>query len=313
MSSITRRRLLGQAVATAALTASSTARADKVVRVGYQKYGNLILLKATGLLEAALKPLGYTLTWHEFASGPPLMEALGAGAIDFGTAGETPPIFAQAAGAPLVYLGAEPPAPKGEAILVQQDSTIATLADLRGKKIAVTRGSNAHYLLVRALEKGGIDYADFAPQYLSPPEGRAAFERGVVDAWCIWDPFLAAARAAGRARVLTDATDLAPNHQFYVTSRRFTDVAVIAAFKAAVTRIDQNTAADPRSAAKVLSPTIGLPETIIAEALARQSWAIAPMDATIVADQQKIADRFFKLGLIPKAIKVTDAVPVTPS
>ena len=311
MSMLTRRSLLGQAAATAAVAVASPAHADKVVRVGYQKYGNLILLKASGLFDAALKPLGYTATWHEFVSGPPLMEALGAGAIDLGTAGETPPIFAQAAGAPLVYLGTEPPAPKGEAILVPSDSRIATLAELRGRKIAVTRGSNAHYLLVRALEKGGVAYTDFMPQYLSPPEGRAAFERGAVEAWAIWDPFLAAAQAAGRTRVLADATGLVPNHQFYVANRRFADAAVIAAFKAAIARIDQNTVADPRSAARTLSPAIGLPEPIVAEALARQSWAIASVDAAVIADQQAIADRFFKLGLIPRAIKVADAVPAS--
>ena len=291
--------------------APAVARAAPVLRVGYQKYGNLILLMASGQLETALKPLGYAVTWHEFGSGPPLMEALGAGAIDVGTAGETPPILAQAAGIPLVYLGTEPPAPKGEAILVPHDSAITTLAALRGKAVAVTRGANAHYLLVRALEKGGVAYADIVPKYLSPPEGRAAFERGAVDAWVIWDPFLAAAQAAGRTRLLADASGLAPNHQFYVASRRFADAGVIATFKAAIARIDHDTVADPRAAARQLSAAIGLPEAIVADALARQSWAVAPMDASVVADQQAIADRFLKLGLIPNAVKVADAVPAS--
>jgi sulfonate transport system substrate-binding protein len=87
---------------------------DKVIRIGFQKYGKLVLLKGRGTLEEKLKPLGYTVSWTEFPSGPPLLEALNVGAIDFGVAGEAPPIFAQAAGAPLVYLANDPPAPRGD-------------------------------------------------------------------------------------------------------------------------------------------------------------------------------------------------------
>ena len=169
---------------------------DKVVTIGFQKYGNLILLKGRGGLESRLAPLGFRVEWREFPSGPPLLEALNAGAIDFGHAGETPPIFAQAAGVPFVYVAYEPPAPKGEAILVPRNSPINTLADLKGKKIALNKGSNVHFLLVRALESAGVKYSEIEPIYLAPADARAAFERGAVDAWVIWDPFLAAAEAA---------------------------------------------------------------------------------------------------------------------
>ena len=127
---------------------------DKVVRIGFQKYGKLILLKSKGSLEEKLEPLGYQGGWTEFPAGPQLLEALNVGAIDFGNTGEAPPIFAQAAGAPLLYVAYEPPAPKGEAILVPKDSPIKTVADLKGKKIALNKGSNVHYLLVKALENG---------------------------------------------------------------------------------------------------------------------------------------------------------------
>ncbi|MBV9457923.1 MAG: sulfonate ABC transporter substrate-binding protein, partial [Bradyrhizobium sp.] len=101
-----------------AATVGASYGQDKVVRIGYQKYGKFVLLKGRGTLEDKLKPLGYSVTWTEFPSGPPLLEALNVGAIDMGVTGETPPIFAQAAGAPLVYFAYDPPAPKGEAILV---------------------------------------------------------------------------------------------------------------------------------------------------------------------------------------------------
>src|ERR1700743_792872 len=138
---------------------------DKTVRIGYQKYGKLVLLKSKGSLEKKLKPLGYKVVWTEFPSGPPLLEALNVGSIDFGITGETPPIFAQAAGAPLVYLAYDPPAPQGEAILVPKDSPIKSVAELRGKKVALNKGSNVHYLLVRALEDAGVKYNDIRPGF----------------------------------------------------------------------------------------------------------------------------------------------------
>ncbi len=310
MTTLTRRAALATAGATAALALARPAFAARTVRIGYQKYGNLLLLKTSGLLEGKLKPLGAAVEWREFGSGPPLMEALAAGAVDFGTAGETPPIFAQAAGAPFVYLGSEPPAPAGEAVLVREASPIRTLADLRGRKIALNKGSNVHYLFVRAIEKAGLKLADVTPVYLAPPDGRAAFERGSVDAWVIWDPFLAAAQAAGHTRVLADGQGLVANNQFYFRAKAFTDAAVIDTLFQAIAEIDTRTAGDPRAAAATLSPAMGLPAPILADALARQGWAIRRMDAGLVAQQQVIADTFFKLGLIPKAIRVADVASV---
>ena len=188
---------------------------DKVVRIGFQKYGKLVLLKSKGSLEARLKALGYGVTWTEFPSGPPLLEAINVGAIDFGNTGEAPPIFAQAAGAPIRYVAYEPPAPAGEAILVPKDSPLKSVADLRGRKVALNKGSNVHYLLVKALEKAGVKYSDITPVFLAPADARAAFERGSVDAWAIWDPFQAAAESATAARTLADGRGIVANYQFY--------------------------------------------------------------------------------------------------
>ena len=177
---------------------------DKTIHLGFQKYGTLILLKTQGLLEQTLEPQGYSIRWTEFPAGPQLLEALNVGAIDFGTTGEAPPIFAQAAGAPLVYVGYEPPAPQAEAILVPKDSPLQTVADLKGKTVALNKGSNVHYLLVKALEHAGLSYSDVEVAFLPPADARAAFEKGAVDAWVIWEPFLAAAEAATGARQLAD-------------------------------------------------------------------------------------------------------------
>lgn len=283
---------------------------DKTIRIGFQKYGTLVLLKTKGLLEEKLKPLGWSVQWTEFPAGPQLLEALNVGAIDFGTTGEAPPIFAQAAGAPLVYVGYEPPAPKGEAILVPQDSPLKTVADLKGKTVALNKGSNVHYFLVEALARAGVKYADIKTAFLPPADARAAFEKGAVDAWAIWDPFLAAAEAATGARQLADGTDIVSNHQFYLASRAFSDAhadVVKIAFDA-LGEIDEWVGSNPKEVAAQFSPALGIPAPILEVAVARQGYGIKPIDDAVVAKQQKIADTFFALGLIPKAIKITDAV-----
>jgi sulfonate transport system substrate-binding protein len=157
--------------------------ADNVLRIGYQKYGTLVLLKARGSLEKRLAPLHVEVTWTEFPAGPQLLEGLNVGSIDFGTAGEAPPIFAQAAGADLVYVGNEPPASAGEAILVPKDSPIKTVAELKGKKVALNKGSNVHFLLVKLLEKAGVQYKDIDTIFLTRQRRRvgdlgAVFCRG---------------------------------------------------------------------------------------------------------------------------------------
>jgi sulfonate transport system substrate-binding protein len=283
---------------------------DKVVRIGFQKYGKLVLLKSKGTLDEKLKPLGFKATWTEFPGGPQLLEALNVGALDFGNTGETPPIFAQAAGAPLLYVAYEPPAPRGEAILVPKDSKIATLADLKGKKIALNKGSNVHYLLVKALEKAGVKYSDIEPVFLAPADARAAFERGAVDAWAIWDPYQAAAEAATGARTLTDATGIVLNHQFYLAAKTFADVnpKVLDVVLAQLREVDGWAQSVIKGVADQLSPSIGIPAPILQVALERQSYGIKPIDDAVVAEQQRIADTFFALGLLPKQIKVSDVV-----
>ncbi|GEP10194.1 sulfonate ABC transporter substrate-binding protein [Methylobacterium gnaphalii] len=283
---------------------------EKTIRIGYQKYGTLVLLKGRASLEPKLKALGYDVVWSEFPSGPPLLEALNAGAIDFGTAGETPPIFAQAAGDALTYVAHEPPAPRGEAILVPKASTLQTVADLRGKKVALNKGSNVHYLLVRALERAGLSLADITPVYLAPADARAAFERGAVDAWVIWDPYLAAAEVSTSARTLADGSGLVPNHQFYFATRSFAakSGSVLDTVIAAIGEVDSWAKDNTDAVARELAPSVGIPAPVLAVALKRQGYGVRPLDEPVIAEQQRIADTFHGLGLIPKALTVTDAV-----
>jgi sulfonate transport system substrate-binding protein len=281
---------------------------DKTVRIGYQKYGKLVLLKSKGTLEEKLRPLGYKVTWTEFPSGPPLLEALNVGAVDFGVTGETPPIFAQAAGAPLVYLAYDPPAPQGEAILVPKDSALKSVADLRGKKVALNKGSNVHYLLVKALEKAGLKYTDIQPAFLAPSDALAAFTRGSVDAWVIWDPYEAAAEASTGARILADGTDVVANYQFYFTSKAFLahDAKAVDVVLGALNEADDWAKNNIETVAEQLSPSVGLPASVLAVSLKREAYGILPISDAVIASQQRIADTFFGLGLLPKAITVSD-------
>ena len=281
---------------------------DNVIRIGYQKYGKLVLLKSKGTLEDRLKAIGYKVVWTEFPSGPPLLEALNVGSIDFGNTGEAPPIFAQAAGAPIQYVAYEPPAPQGEAILVPKDSKLNVVADLRGKKVALNKGSNVHYLLVKALEKAGVEYSEIEPVFLAPADARAAFERGAVDAWVIWDPFQAAAEAATGARTLADGTGVVSNYQFYFASKKFleSEPKVVDLVLAQLSEVDDWARGDIHAVAAQLAPSIGLPVPVVEVALKRQSYGIKPITDSVIADQQQIADTFLALGLIPKPIKISD-------
>jgi sulfonate transport system substrate-binding protein len=284
--------------------------ADKVLRIGLQKYGSLVLLKERGTLEQRLAPEGWQVTWTEFPAGPQLLEALNVGAIDFGTTGEAPPIFAQAAGADLLYVGYEPPAPKGEAILVPADSPVATVEDLKGRKVALNKGSNVHYLLVRALEAAGLAFGDIEPVYLPPADARAAFERGAVDAWVIWDPFLAAAQAATGARTLADGTGLVSNHQFYLAARPFAEAqpALVRAVLDDLAAVDGWAADNPKEVAALFGPRLGIPASVLEVALARMGYGVQPLGEAVAAEQQRIADTFHRIGLLPKPITIRDVV-----
>lgn len=319
------KRLIGMLVGAAALLGlaapvGDALAADKQVRIGYQKYGTLIILKEQGLLEKKLAPLGYGVAWTEFPGGPQLLEALNVGALDFGTTGEAPPIFAQAAGAPLLYVGYEPASPKGEAILVPKDSAIQSVAQLKGRKVALNKGSNVHYLLVKALEKAGLAITDIEPIYLPPTDARAAFERGAVDAWAIWDPFYAAASAATGARTLTDGTspdgtNIVKNHQFFLAAKPFAaaNQPAIDAILAGLKEIDDWAGKNVKTMAEQLSPKVGIPVSVLEVAAGRQSYGLRPIDAEVIAEQQRIADTFFELKLIPKKIDVSTAAPGTKS
>ncbi|TWO70712.1 sulfonate ABC transporter substrate-binding protein [Caenimonas sedimenti] len=293
-----------------AAQAQAPSSAKGELRIGFQKGASLLVLqKAEGSLEKKLAPLGFGVKWVEFPAGPQLLEGLNVGSVDIGFVGEAPPIFAQAAGARFYYIGHDPQAPKAEALVVPKDSPIRSVAELKGKKVALNKGSNVHYLLVKLLEKNGLKLTDVTPVYLPPADARAAFESRNVDAWVIWDPFTAAAEKQIGARILADATGIANNHQYYLGERGFVEKhpqVVRAVFDDSVDK-GRWVKANLRQAAEIIAPLQGLPVDVAELSLRRYEFNVQPLSDRVIAEQQKIADTFFELKLIPKAISVKEA------
>ncbi len=296
-----------------ALAASRSFAADKpkIVRIGYQKSGAFLLVKQDGSLEKKLAPLGYGVEWREFPSGPPVVEALNAGALDIAHSGDAPLVFAQSAGVPFVYFGVSAASPESSGIVVPKDSPLKTLGELKGKTVAFARGSSAHYLVALALEKAGLTFADIKPVYLQPPDARAALQSGTVDAWAIWDPFLAAAEIDAQARSLTAGMKLSPHREFYFGRREFVEgnPALVSALLDVLQVSGKQAMDDPKATAAFLAPKLGLSLAVMERSEARkQRYGGEPLSGQAIADQQAVADTFFKLGLIPKAIRVEDLV-----
>ena len=310
MRTITLRRSLVALFAAAISFGAITQAQAETLRIGYQKYGTLVLLKAKGTLEKRLAEQGVEVKWTEFPGGPQLLEGLNVGSVDFGVTGETPPVFAQAAGADLLYVAHEPPAPSGEAILVPKGSPIKSVAELKGKKVVLNKGSNVHYLLVRALEDAGLKYSDITPVYLPPADARAAFERGSVDAWVIWDPFQSAAEKQLQARSLRDGTGLVDNHQFYLATRSYAEQhpQVIGTLVEEIRGVGEWVKGNLDEATRQVAPLIGLSPEITRQAVERQGYGAQFITPEVVEAQQKIADTFTELKLIPKQLTIKDVI-----
>jgi len=308
-----RRRFVLSGVGAAALATlpslpAQAQAANRVLRVGHQK-GFLSLLKGRGTLEQRLAPLGVKISWTEFTAGPVQLEALNVGSIDFGDVGEAPPIFAQAAGAPLAYVAATVPRPATEAVLVPKDSPIKNVTDLKGKKVAYNKGSNVHYFLVKLLEKNGLKYDDVQSVFLPPADARAAFEKGAVDAWVIWDPFLAAAEVGLNGRILADATGVVNNRAYYFSTLDYAarNADVIKIVIEEINKLDQWGSAHRDALAAEFAPLWGLPKPVVDRSVTRQVYGTGPITKAILQEQQVIADTFFNLKLIPKKINVLEA------
>jgi sulfonate transport system substrate-binding protein len=297
-------------VAAAAFASRAKAQAGvKEIRIGYQKNGVLVITRQQAALEKHFAAQGIEVKWVEFSSGPPMMEAMNVGSVDYGAVGDSPPVFAQAAGAAIVYAAGQP-ITNGQGILVPKDSPIRSIAELKGKRIGFTKGSSAHNIVVQTLEKAGLTYADITPVNLTPPDAGPAFANGSIEAWAIWDPYFAIGETKQNGRILINAREVTKTNSFYIANRDFAknhgpilqqivDVTTATAKWAEQHRDD---------VAKSLAAVTGIPLDIQTIAANRSSFVVGPVTDDIVATQQGVADRFYKLGLIPKPIVIRDIV-----
>ncbi|HTV19922.1 MAG TPA: aliphatic sulfonate ABC transporter substrate-binding protein [Polyangiaceae bacterium] len=280
----------------------------RTLRIGYQKFGVLSLVKLHGALDASLAKSGLRIEWRQYAAGLPIIDALQAHELELGVVGECPPLFAQADDVPLVYLAAEEAAPEREAILVHRDSAAQSVSDLRGKSIALHRGSNVHYLVIRALEEAGVPYDEVELVFLAPEAARGAFERRDVDAWAIWDPMLSSVRYDLGARILRNGAGLAKNVAYYVARRPFAEShpSVIGEFLSHVALAGAWAKDNAAAVADLLAPELGVPRGVLALAFLNGASPV-PLSSELLLGQQQIADTLHRLQLIPRAIRVAEA------
>jgi sulfonate transport system substrate-binding protein len=299
------------AAAGAALSSRAMAGAGlKEIRIGTQKGGFFPAVRQRHTLEDAFKPLDIDIKWIDFQFGPPLLEAINVGSVDFGYVGDTPPIFAQAAGARIRYVAAVKSEGNTQAIVVPQHSPIKTLADLKGKRIAFGKGSSAHNLLVAALEKAGLNWSDITPAPLAPADATAAFVKGSVDAWSIWDPYLALAELKENARAIAFEKDVRKQNAFYIAGSDFVEK-----HPTLVARLNQMFAAEGvwadqhhEEVAKAQAEATGVNIEAIRRFVDRSNYRVVPVDDDVIDSQQVVADRFARFGLIPKPVKISEIV-----
>ncbi|MGW3156758.1 ABC transporter substrate-binding protein [Streptomyces sp. NPDC001089] len=278
--------------------------------VGDQKGGSEAVLRAAG----ELKDLDYKIKWSTFTSGPPLLEAVNAKAVDIGGVGNTPPVFAAGAGSKISVVAAWHGTSKGEAVLVPKNSPLKRPEELKGRSIAVAQGSSAHYQLIASLAKAGLKLSDVKVKYLQPADALAAFTGGKVDAWAVWDPYTSQVLEAGKGRILTDGDGVVNGLSFQVAAPGALEdgkkAAAVKDYLGRLRRAQDWVHDHPEAWAKVWAKDTGLPYDVALASVKRTnaSRVAVAVDQPLVASEQRIADTFTGLGLIPRKVDFSSFV-----
>ncbi|MBD2214644.1 aliphatic sulfonate ABC transporter substrate-binding protein [Nostoc linckia FACHB-104] len=279
----------------------------KVVNLAYQTSGDIVKIK--GAVEPRLKALGISVNWVPFPAGPQLLEAMNANRVDIGSVGETPPIFAQAAGAQLVYIaGRKPSKGEGQAIIVQKDSPIKKVADLKGKRVVFQKGSSAHYLVLRALKEAGLKFSDIQAVSLTPSEARDAFLQKKIDAWAVWDPALAYVQKNAGARTIRNSARISTQGGFYVARRQFAteNPEVVRVILEEIDKLGEWAENNTKEVAKILAPELRLEVSLLETVAQRRTFRLRKLSPSIIAEQQRVADEYFEAKLLPRKLDVRE-------
>ncbi|MGU7769001.1 ABC transporter substrate-binding protein [Burkholderia sp. MR1-5-21] len=303
----TRRHFLTQAAAFTTLAAAPFALHAQsggrpLLRAGDQKGGLRALLEAAGELDG----LAYDIGWTEFPAAAPLAEALNAGAVDCGPIGDAPVIFALASGARIKVIGANRSDPYGTAVVVRPDAPLKTAADLKGKRVGTTRGSIGHFVTLKALDAAGLAPDDVSFRFLPPADTMLALATGSIDAWATWEPYTALAETSGRARVLVNGRGLWSGLSYVAA----TDAAIAAKrdvlrdFLQRVVRAQAWSYQHADAYSATLARIIGIPQAAAKLQFERRRTRWQPIDATVIAEQQRTADFYLKAGLLRQPLDV---------
>ncbi len=299
-----------------AASAAEKETAVKTLSIGFQKSSlNLLVTREQKLLEQEFP--NSKIEWREFPAGPQMLEALAVGAVDFGAVGNTPPIFAQAANKALNYAAYEVYPNTSLGLVLADHSKITELSQLKGKRVALQKGSSAHEFLAKVLQQAGISWQEIQPIWLPPADARAAFDQGAVDAWVIWDPYLSAIELNGHVKVLIDGRAFPKTYAYYISNPKFTAAhpQAVAKIIQSLNHADQWILNHQAAAVDLYGKSTGLSHDVAKRALDRRlkPSPIHPVNADVIQSQQSIADLFYAEKLIPKKIKIQDAVltPVT--
>jgi sulfonate transport system substrate-binding protein len=299
------------ASAVASASASSSVSLSSVtLNIGDQKgTGAEAVLQAAGLLNT----LPFKVTWDDFTSGPPMLEAAASGSIDIGGVGDAPPVFAASGGEGIVVVGARTvPSGDQDAVVVPKGSSITSIQQLKGKKIAYGTGSSGNYQLLTVLNKAGLTSKDVDLVNLQPAEALAAFTSGSVDAWDIWPPYVQQVVAQDGAKVLAEGSQYGSPYSFEVASKSaVANPAKAAAIQVYLTTLDKAyvwAEKNPSAWGTAWAAAAGLPASIT-DAAAKVDYTVpVPITGAVTASLQGLVTQFYKAGQIPKDVNMSSYV-----
>lgn len=286
-------------------TAEKSPEPISTLTIGYQKAAlKLIVAKQNHFFEQEFPNV--KVEWKEFPAGPQTLEALAVNSIDFGYTGDAPIVFALSAGKQLNYLGYEQAFKQGHALLVPNNSALKNLSDIKGKRIAFTKGSSAHNFLAEVLKKENLSWNDIQPVFLTPSDGRAALDKGAIDAWAVWEPYATATELSGKAKSLFDSFTLPATYGFYLAQPKFVDLHPDSAKKVldVLNKTDDWINAHQKETAQILATSTSLDLNIAAQVLTKKAIPnpVATLTPEVAQSQQDIGNLFYDLKLIPNKI-----------
>jgi len=280
------------------------------VTVGYQKGDPFDIAKERGQLVKKMKAKGYKLVLKQFQDGNALMQALKSGSIDYARAGDTPPVTAQSAGTDLAYVAVGSTKAKGSGILVKKNSGINSLKDLKGKKIAYTKGTSSQYLLLQLVEKAGLSVDDVDWVNMDQSSASVAFAKGKIDAWVTWDPYTAQAELTENAKALSTGVGMSNNRDYILSMQKYAKAhKTVSKYLVSYLEDDMQWADTHHTKLiNMLSKSLKLKKSVVRKMVERRHYSIRGMYASVVKEQQEMADNFYKNGITTKKITVSDAV-----